>query len=94
MQMNIFTHMMSNLTFVYYLERAVSRDLAFFKNDLLSTLIYPSAYVHIVLLECHHVLTVLRGKIPVLVSYAQKNTPITIAKRALNLTAEENIKIW
>ena len=73
----------------------MSHDLAFFKNDLLSTLIYPSAYVHLVLLECHHVLTVLRGKIPVLVSYAQKNTHITIAKRALlYLTAEENIKIW
>ena len=71
---------------------AVSHDLAFFKNDLLSTLIYPSAYVHIVLLECYHVL---RGKIPVLVSYAQENTHITIAKRALlYLTAEENIKIW
>ena len=74
------------------MNEAVSHDLTFFKNDLLSTLIYLSAYVHIVLLECYHVL---RDKILVLVSYAQKNTHITIAKRALlYFTAEENIKTW
>lgn len=72
-----------NLRVLYIVN--VSHDLAFFKNDLLSTLIYLSAYVHIVLLECYHVS----------VSYAQKNTHITIAKRALlYLTAEENMKIW